>query len=662
MASMVLRTTASRLALGALLLTPAMCIAQQSGGDNPFATNQTISGDPVMEWQALRTAQRPSFDRVAGFLMAHPGWPNEAELKRAAEAALDINGYVPPHAADYFARFAPTNAAGHLRHALALLSANRADDARAAARRAWTTGSLNADEEARLLALFPAGLTQADHDDRMDRLLWSNATTAAARQIALVSPARSPEFSARLAMRTRATAAALRAAEAEALDPSLVRSNAGYIADKAGWLAATGQNQAAYALLSGPRALAAPPRDTEKWLELLLAQARTAVNAGSTTSAYNIARQVDDLLPTGSAILEQPIGVRDDYTSLVWLAADTAHHKLQRPREAVGLYALYASGGRSPQVQARGLYWAGRAATDANDRTLAETYYARAARNFDQFHGQLALERLGEAQPRPPAPAATSFSAAERDAFNNNSLVRAARSLGTMGAWRDQSLFLRTIANNARTDADHYFAAQLSAEIGRPDLGVMIGRSARINGYDDYAPVSFPTIAVPPGYEDNWTFIHAISRQESQFDQHALSHAGARGLMQLIPGTAREQAGLLGLGYDGAQLFNDPAYNIMLGSAYFKRMLSYYGGSYPLAVAAYNAGPGNVNRWLRSNGDPRTGAVDILDWIEAIPLSETRGYVQRVLENAVVYETIRPGVSEAPRNRLSYYLGKRNPG
>ena len=252
MASMVLRTTASRLALGALLLAPAMCIAQQSGGANPLAPARTIGIDPVMEWQALRSDQRPSFDRVAGFLMAHPGWPNETELKRAAEAALDINGYVPAHAADYFARFAPTSASGHLRHALALTSANRRDEAQAAARRAWTSGSLNADEEARLLALFPGALTLADHDNRMDRLLWSNATTAAARQIALVSPARSPEFSARLAMRSRATGAALRAAEAEAIDPSLVRSNAGYIADKAGWLAATGQNQAAYALLAGP--------------------------------------------------------------------------------------------------------------------------------------------------------------------------------------------------------------------------------------------------------------------------------------------------------------------------------------------------------------------------------------------------------------------------
>ena len=144
----------------------------------------------------------------------------------------------------------------------------------------------------------------------------------------------------------------------------------------------------------------------------------------------------------------------------------------------------------------------------------------------------------------------------------------------------------------------------------------------------------------PPG--TYWTMVHAITRQESQFAQNAISHAGARGLMQLMPGTAREQAGKLGMNYMSADLIDSPSYNVQLGSAYFERMLSYYNGSYPLAVAAYNAGPGNVNKWLRANGDPRTGAVDWLNWIEQIPIYETKNYVQRVLENAAVYEQLYP--------------------
>ncbi len=666
----------SRIAIAATLLLPATCVANElapeqiawyqariaMGAVPSGSVTPSPAAEAVIEWQAINRDPRPGFQRVSSFLLANPGWPNEADLRRTAESALDINGYIPASAATYFDRFQPTTASGYLRQALALLSANRQADANAAARKAWTAGALSAEEETRLTSLFPGALTQADHDERMERLLWSNSTAAATRQIAWVSPARRTEYDARLALRTRAPTAALKAASAEAADPSLISSSAGYIADKVSWLNGTGQLQAARALLAAPRRLSAPPRDPGAWLDLLLAAARGAARDGQPATAYDIARKVDDLLPTGSAILDQPIGVRDDYTSLVWLAADTALNQLGRPREAVGLFAVYSAGGRSPQVQARGFYWAGRAALAANDTALANDYFTRAAHYYDQFHGQLALERLGQPQPRPAPMATVSFSQAQRDAFNDNSLVRAARVLGEIGSWRDQSQFLRAIANNAHSDSEHYFAARLADDIRRPDLAVMVGRSARINGLDDYVPTAFPTTRVPPGYENNWTFIHAISRQESQFDRAAMSRVGARGLMQLMPGTAREQARALGLNYDADALTQDTNYNIMLGSAYFQRMVNYYAGSYPLAIAAYNAGPGNVNRWLHSNGDPRSGSIAMLQWIEAIPLTETRNYVQRVLENAVVYETMRPGSPADQRNLLSRFLGKSQPG
>jgi soluble lytic murein transglycosylase len=673
MASMV-----SRFAVTALLLAPALCVANEltpqqrgwyqsalaQGDTNAPAARSSSIGQAVAEWQSLtRPNARPGFDRLSSFLLQHRGWPNEMDLRRAAEASLDIGGYVPPSAATYFDQVAPVSAAGHLRHALALTAANRGGDALLAARRAWTVGTLTEAEEARVMQSYGPRLTSADHDARMDRLLWSGATTAAARQLGFVSPARRLEFEARLAMRSRATAAALRAAEAERANPALLTSNAGYIVDRATWLRTTGQTGAAQALLAQPRSLSAPPLDAEEWYETLLTNARAALASGNGRLALAIASRVEDGLAPGANVLEQPIGVRDDYTSLVWLAADTAMRRTNQPAEAMRLFELYSRGGRSPQVQARGLYWAGRAAEQAGNRSASGDYLTRAARHIDQFYGQLALERLGQPQPRPQAPQQVSFSAAERDAFANSSLVRAARYLGETGARADQTLFLRAITQVARSDAQHHFALQLAREINRPDLSVMIGRSARANGLDDYIPAAFPIVDVPAGHGENWTFIHAISRQESQFDRAAVSHAGARGMMQLMPGTAREQSARLGLAYNLSALTTDTQYNIMLGSDYFQRMLRQFGGSYPLAVAAYNAGPGNVNRWLASNGDPRTEAVDILQWIEAIPLSETRNYVQRVLENAVVYETLNPNRRDTtpPRNLLSRYLG-RNPG
>lgn len=609
----------------------------------------------------LTSTAAPSFDRVASFLIANPGWPNEAQLRAKAEAALESSGFVPASAVAYFERFAPTTGVGQLQYAQALLAAGRNREAGDMARRAWTTGTLNPMQETRLLTNFSNSLTQADHDARMDRLLWTVGASDAARQMSYVSANRRSEFAARLAFRGEDPAAAMRASDAERADPSITTTNAGYIWNKARWLRASGQRNAAQQLLAQRRNLAAAPTVPATWLELLVTTAREARSAGDSRGAFAIASQVDDALPRGAVVIEQSLPVRDQYTNAVWLAADTAYRQLNNPREAARLFALYSTGGRSPTVKARGLYWAGRAAQDAGDRNGANGYYQQAGAHFDNFHGQLALERLGTPQPRPQAPEGVRFSNNERDAFYRNSVVSAARLLGQQGDHQTQSLFLRTIANNATSDADHYFASQLSQDIGRPDLAVMVGRSAKTNGLDDYVPTAFPTVNVPSGYEDRWTFIHAIARQESQFDRAAVSHAGARGLMQLMPGTARDTARRLGLSYDMNALTNDPSYNIRLGSTYFQQMLNYYGGSYPLAVAAYNAGPGNVNRWLTANGDPRQGA-DILAWIEAIPFSETRGYVQRVLENAVVYETIRPGASGAQNAPLSRLLGKSRPG
>jgi soluble lytic murein transglycosylase len=157
------------------------------------------------------------------------------------------------------------------------------------------------------------------------------------------------------------------------------------------------------------------------------------------------------------------------------------------------------------------------------------------------------------------------------------------------------------------------------------------------------------------------TVVHGITRQESSFDPYAMSHAGALGMMQLMRGTAREQAGKMGLGYDGARLLSDPNYNVMLGSAYFQRLLNTWDGNVPLAVASYNAGAGNVRKWVNAYGDPR-GGVDVIRWIEAIPFEETRSYVQRVIENSVVYDSIGQTQQSQQALHVSRYLGKSLPG
>lgn len=624
----------------------------------PAATEAgTALGAAVAQWQQLQQSNGLGFDSYAGFLLAHPGWPGEAVLRRAAERALDTSSWSPGVAASYFRRFAPLTGTGMARNAQALASVGLVNDANGAARAAWTQGTLPASDEMMILAQFGAALTPADHDARMDALLWAGAVSAAQRQIALVGPARRALFEARLAFRSKSADATALASATELT----FAGDAGYVADRATWLRTSGNPSAARAWLARPHALTTRPADIDGWYQVLLTNARGAAADGQHDLAFNIARQVDDAYPEGTDISARPWAERNAYTDLVWLAGQTAMKALNRPAEAIGLFARYAGGAQGAGLRAKGYYWAGRAALAAGRGDEAAQWLNRAAAYRDQFYGQVATEKLGRALVPPPEMAARSIDPQAREAFYSSEVVRAARYLGTVGDHGSQTAFIRQIALNATTDSDHALATELSRALGRPDLGVLIARSALQNGLTDYVATGYPSVAVPEGAADAWTIVHAISRQESQFDRAAVSRAGARGLMQLLPSTAREQAGKLGVAFDSAALTGDPQYNIQLGSAYFQRLYATY-SSYPLAIAAYNAGGGNVNKWLRANGDPRTGAIDMIDWIEAIPFSETRAYVQHVVENAVVYDLLNPNKARSAEGaRISWYLGRTTP-
>ncbi|MET3759786.1 lytic transglycosylase domain-containing protein [Sphingomonas sp. UYEF23] len=621
------------------------------------ATNSALAAS-IAEWKSLQQSSSYSFDSYARFLLAHPGWPGETAMRRMAEKALDSGGWSPSTVVAFFRRFPALTGAGKTRFAEALAASGQQSEAASAARAAWVSGTLSSTDESKILATFPGALSLADHDARMDMLLWQGATASAQRQLMLTSPARQSVFAARLAFRTSAPDAGDRLIATQAYGAT----DPGWIADRATWYRNTGASASARNSLAQRPALAVVPGSAEQWFEVLLTNARAAANDGQNSLAYDIARKLGDAYPIGTDVSTRPYGERDDYTSLAWLAGRTALKQLARPADAVPLFVSYAAASKTPTTQSKGLYWAGRAAEAAGRRDEANGYYARAAAFRDLFYGQLAAERIGQPLVAPGDPVLRPVDPSTRAAFYARETVRAAQYLGTVGNWEDQTAFVRQIALDAKSDSDHVLATELSRTLGRPDLGVMVGRSALQNGLSEYSTVGFPNVRVPVASQDDWTMIHAIARQESQFDRAAISHAGARGLMQLMPGTARDQAGKLGLAYNAAALTTDTDYNIMVGSTYFRHIYDIY-GSYPLAVAAYNAGPGNVNKWLRANGDPRSGGVDMLDWIEAIPIYETRNYVQRVLENAVVYDLMNPTRSRSSgSNRISWYLGKRIPG
>jgi len=654
MSSMV-RTTFALL-LASLAITPSVATAQDAADwDRARVAQAAQPASPmaqaVARWKLLTGSDRFLFDDYASFLLTYPGFPEEGKLRGFAERALERSSVPAARVAAYFDRYPAISNSARARQALALFELGR-PEAVELGRAVWRGGPMNDLSEAALSARLAKVLTPADHDARMDALLWNNSSAQAARQLLLVSPQSRLVFLARLGLVNGQDPAA------QGLDPGPgVLRDAGYVYNRVRMLRTTGQTAVAASVLATRPPLSAPPRDARRWVGELLAVARNSDAA----NAVRIAATVDETFPPGTDVSLQSFQIRDDYTSLVWLGGMRALNELRDPARAAPLFYRYGSAARNPQTRSKGYYWAGRAMAQAGRMVDAKRYFEMAAIYPEQFYGQLALERLGRPLPAFNQQPRSVPTQAERAVFNSRPLTMAVREVARESDWPTGVRFFREISEQAITEADHVMIADLARELGRRDLAVILAQAAHTDGFGEFHKTGYPLIPVVAG--SNWTMVHAISRQESQFAMNAMSYVGARGLMQLMPGTAKEQAAKIGLEYDPQALISDAAYNITLGDAYFRRMLDYYGGSYPLAVAAYNAGPGNVNKMLRANGDPRNGGIDWVDWIERIPFSETRSYVQHVLENAVVYETMNPNKALMPGpNPLSRFLGKRTPG
>ena len=609
-------------------------------------------GYALNDWRRLRQSDGYAFADYARFVIANPGWPGESGLRRAAERQMrpGENAFT---VISFFSSTEPQSGNGWARLAESYAATGKPTEALAAARSAWMSADLSAYDEQSLFARFGTQFTAQDHDKRVDALLFGKKTTDAYRMLPWTSPARRGTFNARIAMLSRMPDAETRYQAVI----GRVTTDAGLMMDRARYLRETGYETAARQLFARPHQFTEKPTDVDRFFEMMALLSGGAMSDRQYQLAYDIARQVDDSFAPGVDVSLKSYGIRDKYTTLTWTAGTAALERLGRARDAVPLFDKYANGGRSLQVATKGWYWAGRAASQAGDHAGARAHFERAATTPELFYGQLALERLGRIVPAPSGTPSLLITPAQRTAFYQKRLVQALRLLGSQGRWDEQSLFVRALSEDMNNDSDRLLAIELSAQSGRPDLAVWTARSARNAGSAFYYKATYPTHAysVPSGRV--WSLVHGITRQESSFDKRAVSHAGARGMMQLMPGTAREQAGKLGYGYDGGRLTSDPNYNVMLGSAYFQRLLNNWGGSYPLAIASYNAGSGNVRKWVNAYGDPR-GNVDIVSWIEKIPFIETRGYVQRVLENSVVYDRLNPTLPGPQPVHISAYLGK----
>ena len=550
------------------------------------------------------------------FLRENPDWPRQQHLRHRAEGLMPAK-LSAPDVRRFFAHQPPVSAYGAERYADALSAAGLRDRARALLRETWLTGHFPAADDRRFAERYADLLSAELQRARLDRLIWDGRLAAAARQAARVDPAHRALAQARL--RLARMESGVDAAIA-AVPPEL-RPHPGLIYERARWRQRKGRHADVVALLDPP--IADAPHAAQ-WWRMRHWAARRALDQGDISVAYRIAAHHG---------LDSGLGFAEGE----WLAGWIALRWLREPATALPHFTRLYHGVTTPVSRARGAYWAGRAAEAGGEAEDARLWYETAARNLSTYYGQLAAERLSAdfflALPLPPEPTAVAARA-----FAADELVRAVKTLARHGhAHRIDPLF-DALVDRAITRERAHLTADLAANLGRPDLAVRAARQVRRKGIilPDHL---YPVIQLPARADFAATtepLVLAIVRQESGFDPTAVSRAGARGMMQLMPATAREMARSLDLDPDRHSL-DDPAFNLLLGSAYIDRLVRRYDGSLVLAVAAYNAGPGRVSGWLNRYGDPRAANIDPVDWVETLPFAETRNYIQRVFEGLTVY-------------------------
>ncbi len=598
-------------------LRGALGAAQAGDWGRAYADAASIK-DPLpiklLHWVDYASPGAPvQFPEIADFIEKNPDWPAQTAMRRHAEEALSAESDTV--AAGWFKRYPPVSAAGRVRAAEILINSGDVAGGAAALRSAWIEADFNAVDAAGFLARHAAAIRPEDDEARLDRLLWDGKIEAARYMLRRLPPDGRALAEARLALAAQAPAADLLVVRV----PAALQADPGLLFAELRWRRRKEMtDQAVQILLAHP----GDPVRPEAWAAERQVIARRVLAAGDFKLAYRIVEQHGALDGNAAADAE-------------FLEGYIALRFMKDPRLAFDHFSRILTRAASPYAKARAGYWGGRAAEIEAKSALAAKWYAAGAEHMATFYGQLAAHQLGHDAPPHPVPEPVP-DAADLARFEANELVRADRILFALGERRYSKIFLLQLADDATTPTQFAMAADLAERGGRVDLAIAVAKRAIAAG----TPLmihGYPTTALPGGGNSEPALVLAIVRQESAFETGAVSRSGALGLMQLMPATASFIAGKSDLRFSPAQLTADGLYNVTLGRAYLEKLMDDFGGSYALAIAAYNAGPGRVRQWLAEYGDPRGGKIDMVDWIEMIPIAETRTYVQRVLENLQVY-------------------------
>ena len=583
--------------------------------------------DPVArklaEWVILRSDNtNPTFQRYAAFVEANPSWPHAPLFRRRAENALWNDGVDDRTVRAFFAKHQPSTAKGRFMLARTLLAQGDRDAAAALVRYAWRNDECSGEVEKRVLEMFGDMLTPADHKARMEHRFYADDVAGGMRAAERLGGNEVALGKARAAVLNKAGNAKA------ALDavPASAQSDPGYIFARVQWLRQNNKaEEAGKLILTAPKNPELLYNLDQWWLERRLL-VRKLLDDRDAQTAYRVAREA-------AAPLRGFYRVDAHFTA-GWVALRYLHD----PKTAAEHFARIMEGTISPHALARGGYWQGRAAEEMGQRVQAKAFYETAAQYTATYYGQLARARLGLTDLGLRGPPA--FTPQEQNVLGNLEVVRAAQILYALDERDMLASIFAELGESATDIAGMAMLGELAAKHGDGRAMLLLGEAAYGRGLplDYYA---YPVVGLPeyqpiaPPIEA--AVAYSIARQESHFNQKVVSSAHAMGLMQVTPAAGIDTAAKFKVTYNRDRLLKDPVYNMQMGAAELSNLFTGYNGSYILTFAGYNAGRGRVKQWIAAYGDPRDPNIDPVDWVERIPLSETRNYVERIMENLQVY-------------------------
>ncbi|MGJ3232850.1 MAG: lytic transglycosylase domain-containing protein [Oceanicaulis sp.] len=576
--------------------------------------------DDVLLWRLAVSDPLTHFEELRTAVERLQGWPREWMIRREAEWKMPQAGMSPARIVDWYETHDPVTGEGRVAYGEALIALGRVEEGRAEIRHAWRTQTLRLSNQSAVLRDHGDLFSQDDHAARVDFLLWNDQRTAASRLMPELSAGerRVAEARIRLASRGAGVDTAVDAV------PSSLADHPGLVFERARWRRRAGLDTSLDLLLELPGAHVNEEALESMWTERKL-MILNLIRDEDFETAYQLA-----------ANNGMTRGV--DFADAEFLAGWLALTKLDDAETAYGHFERLEDGVTTPVSLSRAKYWQGRAAEASGDLELARERFIAAAEHPTAYYGQLAVLALGPEAAQidlPPDPVPTPE---QREAFEARESIQAIRLLAEVDADYFFRVFIYHYDDEMETPIEQAMLADLALEFFRVRQAVRAAKAGRMQGMI-LAERAYPVIELPESApvvpEAALTF--SVIRQETEFDARAVSGAGARGLMQMMPATARQTASQLNMPFNFQWLTDDPNYNLQLGMAHLDEVVNDYDGSLVMALAAYNAGGHRVRRWVESYGDPRTGEIDPIDWVESIPFSETRNYVQRVIENVQVY-------------------------